>query len=702
MDDVSGPQLRAEAFPNRPRIATLADTVQRRPIFVLLGMHRSGTSLCSNVLSVLGVNMADEISVGAGNDRGHWERWEIVGFHDRILELFNRVYLDRFHDFPLPAGWWADPRVCQIREEIVAFLRGRMGDAPFGFKDPRTVRLLPMWRQIFAELKVSPRFVFCLRNPAQVARSLHERDGLDPLIGEYRWLVHVVDFFRYIGQSEFSIIEYDNWFTDAEQNVAILDDVLNSDTSYPRPEIEDALADIIDPELRHDGAAAREAADPFVRQVYQLVRATVRDPGARVRLQELVSQFVGFDRLHRPFYREFESAAAIAERLPAAEDEIGNLRNAAGESSAALEAANARADAGEDALNRLRADFEAEREMAAGRDAAAERAIAEARAEIEAANARLAEIETERDAAAARALGAEQAFAETRAEIETERDAAAARAAGAEEALAETRAEIEATRLRLAEIEAERDAATARAAGIEHDLAEAGADSASLRVRLDEIEGERDALSVRAVAAEQALVQAHAEVEKAVARTAETKANLEAASRRARVSGELLAEARGEVEAVEARIGAVEAERDEMARQAEAAGREAGIAQAAAEASRRDRDEIHARLTAREGELFDLHRAESERAQTVERLEQELGAAQSALTQAQRSERELGSEAESLRTRMAAVSDELAASRHVNAALLAALRDTPVPLAPPPRETWFAVLLRRVGLRSSR
>src|SRR6185312_3629033 len=289
----------------------------------------------------------------------------------------------------------------------------------------------------------------------------------------------------------FSIIEYDNWFTDAEQNVAILDDVLNSDTSYPRPEIEDALADIIDPELRHDGAAAREAADPFVRQVYQLVRATVSDPGARGRLQELVSQFVGFDRLHRPLYREFESAAAIAERLPAAEDEIGNLRDAAGESAAALEAANARADAGEDALNRLQADLEAEREMAAGRDAASERAIAEARAEIEAANARLAEIETARDAAAARALGAEQAFAEIRAGIEAERDAAAARALGAEQAFAETRAEIEAVRRRLVEIETERDAAAARALGAEQAFAETRA----------EIEAERDAATARAAGA---------------------------------------------------------------------------------------------------------------------------------------------------------------------------------------------------------
>jgi hypothetical protein len=37
-----------------PRTAT-----PRRPIVMVLGMHRSGTSLCSHVLSALGLDMTD-------------------------------------------------------------------------------------------------------------------------------------------------------------------------------------------------------------------------------------------------------------------------------------------------------------------------------------------------------------------------------------------------------------------------------------------------------------------------------------------------------------------------------------------------------------------------------------------------------------------------------------------------------------------
>src|SRR4029077_9642003 len=180
-----------------------------------------------------GVDMADKIA-GPGNPaptpdnpRGHWERWEIVEFHDRILDLFNRDYRGRFHDFPLPVAWWADPRVAQIRREVVAFLEARMSNGYFGFKDPRTARLMPVWHQIFHELKLAPKIVLCLRNPAQVARSLHARDGLDPAIGEYRWLVHMIDFFRYASNFDFCTVGYEDWFVRPAANIEKLQTFLD-------------------------------------------------------------------------------------------------------------------------------------------------------------------------------------------------------------------------------------------------------------------------------------------------------------------------------------------------------------------------------------------------------------------------------------------------------------------------------------------
>src|ERR1700737_679682 len=114
--------------PRRDRITAISSAVHRRPIVMVLGMHRSGTSLCSHVLSALGVDMADTQAArgmegpAPSNPLGHWERWEIVEFHDRILQFLNRGFFTPYHDFSLPVAWWADPRVSEVRREIAAFL----------------------------------------------------------------------------------------------------------------------------------------------------------------------------------------------------------------------------------------------------------------------------------------------------------------------------------------------------------------------------------------------------------------------------------------------------------------------------------------------------------------------------------------------------------------------------------------------------
>src|SRR5258708_8029018 len=87
----------------------------RRPIVLVLGMHRSGTSLCAHALSALGIDMSDDIRAQPSNPKGHWERAEIVAFHDRVLEHFNRGFYTPYHGFSLPGAWWADPRVVDGR-----------------------------------------------------------------------------------------------------------------------------------------------------------------------------------------------------------------------------------------------------------------------------------------------------------------------------------------------------------------------------------------------------------------------------------------------------------------------------------------------------------------------------------------------------------------------------------------------------------
>jgi hypothetical protein len=431
-DDMLTPQSLFIEPPRRDRITAISSVVQSRPIVLVLGMHRSGTSLCSHLLSALGIDMSDKIpgpgstspSPHPSNPWGHWERWEIVEFHDRILGLFNRGYFGRFHEFALPVAWWADPRVVQIRHEIVAFLGERMGGSYFGFKDPRTVRLLPLWHQIFNELRLTPKVVLCLRNPAQVARSLNARDGLDPEIGEYRWLVHMIDFFRYASKIDFCTVEYEEWFSNPSANIQKLQKFLDLPWQQSNADLALLLSGIIDPAARHDDPDHREAGQPLVRSLYKLAGRADQD-GAPEQIDLIGSQFVSFQQLQRPFVRAFEEVAGIAAKVPELEQEAARWRSALGERDAIIEAAERKASDAEAGLAGAAANLEAQRaqiaELAGERDARAE-----VEREATALRATLAERET--------ALASER---DARADLECEATALRATLAERETALAE-------------------------------------------------------------------------------------------------------------------------------------------------------------------------------------------------------------------------------------------------------------------------
>jgi hypothetical protein len=309
----------------RDRVTAIANAMQRRPVVIVMGVPGSGASLCAHILSALGVDM---VGPERGDGAGPWERAELVALHDRILALFNRAHLGPFHDFALPVAWWADPRVAGIKREIVTHLEAGMGAGYFGFKDPRAVRLLPVWQQVANELKLAPRLVLCLRNPAQIAVLSSTREGLDPAVGEYRWFANTVDFFRHANSFDICTVEYESWFEDPPANVTRLKEFLGLDWQQGESDLSLLVSGIVDP-AQGEEAGRREPSQPLVRSLYKLARRAGGDGGAREQITNIAFQFVGFQQLQRPFQLAFEEVAKTVAKLPAIERELDALRNAA-------------------------------------------------------------------------------------------------------------------------------------------------------------------------------------------------------------------------------------------------------------------------------------------------------------------------------------------------------------------------------------
>jgi hypothetical protein len=159
-------------------------------IVCILGMHRSGTSLVSRVLNVLGVYLGPEehlMRPGSDNPAGYWESRPIKQINDEILSILGGSWQE---PPTLPAGWERSPELASSRHRAREVIEGDFSSSElWGFKDPRNSLTLPFWQRILDPM----RYVICLRNPLDVAASARARE--DDRVGFEQgitlWLIYV-------------------------------------------------------------------------------------------------------------------------------------------------------------------------------------------------------------------------------------------------------------------------------------------------------------------------------------------------------------------------------------------------------------------------------------------------------------------------------------------------------------------------------
>lgn len=146
--------------------------------FIVIGMHRSGTSLVTKLLHEAGVNMGEErehneeslpfLNVNEQVMKANGKTWLEPGsrFHPTCPESAMSMYvnhfklnLDKYSLFGRPRG------------SLIKILH----DVPWGFKDPRTSFTLQMWLDLFPKAKV----IHVVRNPRPVVASLMNRNKIE-------------------------------------------------------------------------------------------------------------------------------------------------------------------------------------------------------------------------------------------------------------------------------------------------------------------------------------------------------------------------------------------------------------------------------------------------------------------------------------------------------------------------------------------
>ncbi|MFC3078548.1 hypothetical protein ACFODL_10660 [Phenylobacterium terrae] len=162
-----------------------------RAVYLVLGMHRSGTSALTKALAALGPDLPAHTMPGdEHNEAGYFESWPIAVLNDQWLRAAHSAWDDPFA-FPL------EPLPAVLNEAWVRkasdLFDEEFGQAPRPLlKDPRISLLAPAWFELFDRRDIAVRNVISMRRPIAVAKSLQRRDGFALERGVLIWISYML------------------------------------------------------------------------------------------------------------------------------------------------------------------------------------------------------------------------------------------------------------------------------------------------------------------------------------------------------------------------------------------------------------------------------------------------------------------------------------------------------------------------------
>jgi hypothetical protein len=216
---------------------------------LLLGMHRSGTSAIARGLGALSVYLGNDfLDAQPENPTGYWEDKGIVALNERLLGALGLKWDDTS---AIDRRAFERRRVRALRRDTIRYLKRTFISTPlWGFKDPRTIRVLPFWQRALRDCEVEDSYVVAIRNPRSVAASLFTRQAMDADEAYRLWLAYVVPFFDLCGK-RFVVVDYDLLMRDPRAQLARISQRLGIPSEAGSIEIDRFVSGFLDARLRH-------------------------------------------------------------------------------------------------------------------------------------------------------------------------------------------------------------------------------------------------------------------------------------------------------------------------------------------------------------------------------------------------------------------------------------------------------------------
>lgn len=141
--------------------------------------------MLTRLLHSCGLNLGAEqdlMAPAADNPDGFWENLRLVKLNDEILNALGASW-----DLPPSQDEsFRQDQLQPIRSKAQLLIESFDRESPWGWKDPRNCLTLPFWRDLLPSL----RTVIIVRNPLEVAYSMHKRNGTSYVFGMRLWEIY--------------------------------------------------------------------------------------------------------------------------------------------------------------------------------------------------------------------------------------------------------------------------------------------------------------------------------------------------------------------------------------------------------------------------------------------------------------------------------------------------------------------------------
>lgn len=232
------------------------DTTRRA--YVVLGMHRSGTSAMTRVLSLLGASLPKNIMEPRENNNpvGFWESVQLMQLNDEILNALDSDWDDVFSFRPRPYlsnfdRFFLGRAIDLIRDQFD-------GHELIALKDPRVSVLTQFWDRALRQAGFEPSYITMVRNPLEVAESLRARDGFPREKSFLLWSSYMLALERDTRGQRRVFVDYDQLIDDwraVRRRIELMNGIpFPRDTAAASTEIDRFL----DLRLRHHRSSAEE------------------------------------------------------------------------------------------------------------------------------------------------------------------------------------------------------------------------------------------------------------------------------------------------------------------------------------------------------------------------------------------------------------------------------------------------------------